>query len=133
MIQYTPQCLLSAHHHPGLIACIVFQDLEFSYSDFGIIGLETTYALLNTHLVDDSISLEELITILAINPRKLLGRKTSEIEEGAQANFTIFDPTLEWTFGEKNIGSKSKNTPFIGTAFKGKVLGVVNKDAFRRI
>ncbi|MFT5166764.1 MAG: dihydroorotase, partial [Saprospiraceae bacterium] len=48
------------------------KDLEFPYADFGVIGLETTFALLNTHLVDSSFSLEELICILAYNPRKVM-------------------------------------------------------------
>jgi len=107
--------------------------IEFPYSDFGVIGLETTFALLCTHLLDTTFSLDELVTILAYNPRKVLGLALPSIAEGVPANLTVFAPEMEWTFEEKDIESKSKNTPFVGTSFKGKVLGIVNKGAFRRV
>ncbi len=108
------------------------KELEFPYADFGIIGLETTFALLNTHLIDSTFNLEALISILANNPRKLLRTEVPKIEEGTSANLTVFDPDVVWTFDLKDIQSKSKNTPFVGTEFRGKVLGIVNNGNFRR-
>lgn len=108
------------------------KDLEFSYADFGVIGLETTFALLNTHLVDDNFSLENLITLLSHNPRKVLDLRIPEIAEGAPANLTIFDPKASWTYHRKDIQSKSANSPFIDQTFQGKVLGVIHKGIVRR-
>ena len=108
------------------------KELEFPYSDFGVIGLETTFALLNTHLVNAVYTLDDLITTLAYNPRKILRKEIPQIEEGAKANLTVFDPNAVWTFEDSDIKSKSKNTPFIGTEFKGKVLGVLNNGTIRR-
>jgi dihydroorotase len=108
------------------------KDLEFPYADFGVIGLETTFALLNTHLVDGTFSLEELITILAKHPRKVLNLEMPKIAEGHAANLTIFDPYAKWTYLRKDIKSKSANTPFIGTTFRGKVLGLVHQGFVRR-
>ena len=48
------------------------------------------------------------------------------IEEGKKANMTLFDPEIDWVFNEKDIKSKSKNTPFIGEKLKGKALAVIN-------
>ena len=42
------------------------------------------------------------------------------------ANLTLFSPSLEWTFTEDQILSKSKNSPFIGKNFKGKAVGTIN-------
>lgn len=109
------------------------KELEFPYADFGVISLESTFALLNTHLVDASFSLEELITILSVNPRKVMRREVPSMEEGSRANLTVFDPDQTWTFTAKDILSKSRNTPFVGTEFKGKVLGIVNNGSFRRL
>jgi dihydroorotase len=109
------------------------KDLEFPYADFGVIGLETTFALLNTHLVDSNFSLEELISILATNPRKMMRQDIPVIEEGSPANLTIFDPELTWVFSDQDIRSKSRNTPFVGKEFKGRVLGIVNNGDIRRI
>lgn len=109
------------------------KELEFPYADFGVIGLETTFALLNTHLVDAVFELEDLVKILAQNPRELLKIEIPTIQEGAPANLTFFDPKMEWTFEKTDIESKSNNTPFVGTTFKGKVLGVVNNNTIRRL
>jgi dihydroorotase len=99
--------------------------LEFTYADFGVIGLETSFAVANMNL-SGCLSLEQLIEKLAIVPRQLLGIDIPAIEEGKVANLTIFDPKQNWVYEEKNIKSKSKNSPFIGQKLKGKVLGVIN-------
>lgn len=101
------------------------KNLEFLNADFGALGLQTTYALYNTHLTK-SFEEEVFIEKIAIRPRQLLQIELPEIEEGAVANLTIFDPNKEWTFSKKDILSKSKNSPIIGMELKGKVLGVVN-------
>ncbi len=101
------------------------KELEFDLADFGMIAFETTFALLNTHL-GKKVGLETLIEKLTISPRDILGLEIPEIEEGAQADLTIFDPEEKWTFTTKDIKSRSKNTPFVGQEFTGRVVGVVN-------
>ncbi len=100
--------------------------VEFDQAAFGIIGLETAYALVNTNLFD-KLSTEDLIAKLAINPRNILSLEVPTIKEGSTANLTFFDPNKEWTFSESDIRSKSKNTPFVGSKFKGKALAIFNK------
>lgn len=99
--------------------------LEFLNADFGALGLQTTYALYNTHLTR-VIKVEKFIDKIAHQPRQILKLDLPKIEEGATANLTIFDPNKKWTFSKKDILSKSKNSPIIGMELKGKVLGVVN-------
>lgn len=109
------------------------KDLEFTYAEFGIIGFETAFCLTNTFLNSDQdtkLSIQQLIELWAIKPRQVLGLEIPSITEGVMANLTIFHPDEEWTFTEKDIYSKSKNTPFVGTSFKGRVHGVVNKGQF---
>lgn len=117
----------------GTIDCVIsnhvpveeeHKKLEFAYADFGVIGLETCYALLSTH--KQEISQEKWVELLAIHPRNILGLPVPEIKEGAAANLTFFVPDWQWTFTEASIGSKSVNTPFLGYEFKGKVFGIVN-------
>lgn len=100
--------------------------VEFPYADFGAIGLQTTYALLNTYL-GDQISTEEIISWLSLNARNIFGLPIPKIESGQMANFTLFHPTKKWTFEKQSILSKSKNSPLIGMELKGKVLAVGNK------
>lgn len=103
------------------------KNLEFDMADFGIIGLETAFAVANTY---GNLSIEALVDKLTINAAKLLRLPQESIEEGTEANLTIFAPDKEWTFTEKDIRSKSKNTPFVGHTLKGKVVGVINKNQF---
>ncbi len=93
----------------------------------GIIGLETAIALGLTHLVNAGhLTLSQYIERCSVNPRKLLGLPKIQIKEGERANLTIFDPNKKWRFSEKDIHSKSRNTPFIGKEFMGKVFGAIN-------
>jgi dihydroorotase len=114
---------VTSAHQPQEVDC---KKLEFDKADFGMIGLETCFAVANTAL-KDKVSIEKIIDVLAANPRKILGLPAVTIEEGAEADLTLFNPSQRWTFGDKDILSKSKNTPFIGTTFTGKVTGIINK------
>jgi dihydroorotase len=102
------------------------KNLEFDLADFGIIGLETAFAAMNTF--NKKVKLEKLIEKISITPREILKLAIPSISEGAPANLTVFDPDIEWTFLAKDIKSKSKNTPYVGKNFKGKVIGVFHKN-----
>ncbi len=120
----------------GIIDCIStnhtpleeeVKKMEFLYADFGMIALESTFAILNTQL-KDQIPLTQLIDLLAYQSRAAVSLPIPTLAMGSAANLTLFSPNLEWTFERSSIQSKSKNTPFIGTAMKGKVLGIINKE-----
>lgn len=99
------------------------KNLEFTYADFGMIGLETTFALCQTFL-SNTLSIRDLVEKLSLAPRRVLGLDVPQITVGQRAEITVFDPDAEWVLEAKDIRSKSKNTPFIGQTFKGRVLGV---------
>jgi dihydroorotase len=113
--------VITSDHRPQEIES---KALEFDNASFGMIGLETCFALVNSH--KGKLPLESIVQALAFNPRAILQVAQPEIEEGVLANITLFDPELEWTLEKKDIKSKSKNTPFINTKFTGKVIAVVN-------
>ncbi len=101
------------------------KDLEFDMADFGITAFETTFALVNTYL-GKKVGLETIIEKLTVGPRDILGLEIPEIAAGEPAELTIFDPEAKWTFTEKDIKSRSKNSPFVGKEFTGRVVGTVN-------
>jgi len=113
---------ITSDHRPQDIES---KDIEFDYASNGMIGLESAFGLINTN--KGKIKLETIIEALTTNPRTILKLEQPKIAEGQQANITLFDPEAEWIFEKKSIRSKSANTPFIGTKFKGKVIGIINK------
>jgi dihydroorotase len=102
--------------------------VEFDYAAFGMIGLETSFALASTH---SGLKLNDLIKKFAIRPRQILGLPVPGIKVKEKANLTLFLPNKEWKFEEKDIRSKSKNTPFAGKKLRGKIVGVVNNGKFQ--
>lgn len=99
------------------------KNLEYPYASFGAIGLETAFATSHTF---SGLSMMQLVEKWAINPRKILNLPIPKIEEGEKANLTIFDPQKSWVVENKDIKSKSLNSPFIEKELKGCVIAVFN-------
>ena len=107
-----------------------YKKIEFDNAANGIIGLETAFGLLGKHILP-KVDLGTLIEKISTNPRKILKMKQIVIKEGENANITLFNPNLEWTFTAEDIKSKSSNTPFIGEKLKGKALAIYNNGEFK--
>ncbi len=85
-------------------------------SAFGIVGLETAFSILYTKLVKTNvISLEKLIELMAINPRKRFN-----IPLGT--DFTVWDIEAEWEVKPDEFLSLGRATPFEGERLCGKCL-----------
>lgn len=104
------------------------KEVEFIYAPNGIIGLETAWAITNMRLFQTKkLNLQQLVDKLVYKPREILNLDIPELEEGNKANLTFFNTDEEWTFTKKNVRSKSKNSPYINAALKGRALGIYNK------
>lgn len=112
--------VIVSDHIPHDTEC---KNLEYDLADFGIIGLETMFAVLNTN--NTTIPLDKLVSKFTKAPRTILKIEIPTLQEGREAELTIFDSEEEWVYEAKNIKSKSKNSPFIGQMLKGKVKAVV--------
>ena len=118
----------------GTIDCIVTdhaphapweKDCEFEEAPFGMIGLETSLALIWTQLVEPGvISPERMIELMAINPRRILGVEKVSFACGSTADFTIFDSEAKWTVDAESFASKSLNSPFMGAELTGRATDV---------
>lgn len=98
--------------------------LEFGPAAFGIIGLETAFAVANTAL-KGSMGLRRIVERFTSGPRTVLGIPNLHIEAGAPADLTFFDPDVDWTCAEADLPSRSHNTPFLGQRFTGRPIGIV--------
>ena len=96
-------------------------------SAMGIVGLETAFAALNTHLVKRGIiSLEHLIKIMSINPRKVF-RIEGGIEVGQRADIVLLDTNKEWRVDSNNFYSMGKITMFDGREMTGDVVMTLHR------
>ena len=99
---------------------------EFDLAAFGAAVMECFFGALWPAL-SGHFSLSELINFISHEPRKIAGVDLSIIEEGAEANLSLFDPNLQWSLNRENAFSKAYNNPLFGHQLQGKALGVVNK------
>ena len=96
-------------------------------SAMGIVGLETAFAALNTHLVKRGIiSLEHLIKVMSINPRKVF-RIEGGIEVGERADIVLLDTNKEWRVDSNNFYSMGKITMFDGREMTGDVVMTLHR------
>ena len=87
-----------------------------SGSAFGVVGIETAFAVMYTHFVETGIiTLEKLIELLSVNPRKRFGIP-------AGSDFTVWNLSKEFTVDPAEFLSKGKATPFAGWKLKGECL-----------
>ena len=100
------------------------KEATFELAPFGMIGLESCFGAVNKVL---DMPLKELLKLLTVNPRRVMGFEDDLFTIGCPAELTILDPDQEWIYKEKNIYSKSRNTPFIGEKLKGKVRYTISK------
>ena len=89
----------------------------------GIVGLETSLALVYTNLVlPGIISMERLVQLMCTAPRHRFNLGGGEITEGGMADLIIFDQKAERTISSEDFLSMGKATPFEGRRVHGDVL-----------
>lgn len=82
----------------------------------GIVGLETAFPVLYTYLVKKGIiTLERLIELMAINPRRRFGLQSTD-------DICVYDLQSEYKIDPCEFKSKGKSTPFDGMTVSGKNL-----------
>ncbi len=103
------------------------KSVEFDRAPFGIIGLETAVPLAITVLHGQhKIPLARIVELLSTNPAKIIGlTNRGTLKQGAHGDLAIFDPNAKWTYDPAQSKSKSRNTPFEGWPFTGKVVATV--------
>ena len=88
-------------------------------SAFGIVGIETAFPLLYTYLVKPGIlSLERLVELLTVNPRKRFGMES-------HGDFTVWDLDVSSKIDPTEFLSMGKSTPFTGWQVSGKCMATV--------
>lgn len=88
----------------------------------GVSGLEAAFPVLYTGLVlGGVISLEKLIELMAVNPRKRFGLPGG-LAPGDSADFCVFDPRPHYRIDSRTFLSAGKATPFDGMEVSGRMI-----------
>ncbi|MBR5132583.1 MAG: dihydroorotase [Alistipes sp.] len=96
-------------------------------SAMGIVGLETAFAAMNTHLVKTGvITLERLVELMSINPRKVF-RIEGGINPGDRADIVLLNTEREWRVDSSKFFSLGKITMFDGREMVGDVAMTIHR------
>ena len=96
-------------------------------SAMGVVGLETAFAALNTHLVRKGvITLERLVELMSINPRRVF-RIEGGIEVGNRADIVLLDVERQWRVDSTKILSMGKISMFDGREMVGDVAMTIHR------
>lgn len=104
------------------------KECEWQSAAFGMVGLETAFSIVYSTLVaTGEMSWERLAHVMSVHPAKIGGysRHGQSLAVGSPAQIALVDPTSSMVVDRAQLASKSKNTPFHGMEFQGKVVATV--------
>ena len=98
------------------------KDVPFEAAPFGVTGLETAFAVLNTHLVRPGVlTLATVIERMTAGPARVFGLDRPRVAVGARANLALLDLELEWEVDAQSFRSRSRNSWLLGEQLTGAV------------
>lgn len=110
---------IASDHAPHLSS---EKNTSFKEAAFGSIGLETLFkASLTKLFFEENFSLDKIVTLISLNPAKILNIEDTSIKAGKIANISIIDIDSENIYKTADIVSKSKNSAFLNQALKGEI------------
>jgi len=109
---------ISSHHMP--------QDwdgknIEFENAKAGMASIETSFSAVKQKI--PSLSENKLAELFSINARQIFNLPSMTIEEGAAAEFTLFNTQATTCLTKEHSKSKSANSPFWDLTLQGKIMG----------
>lgn len=94
----------------------------FAEAADGAVGLETMMPAALRLFHGGHVDLITLFRALSTRPAELLGLEVGRLAAGAPADLIVVDPDTAWLCDPEALRSRSKNTPFDGARFEGRVL-----------
>lgn len=105
------------------------KDCEWAAGAFGMLGLETALAVIQTLMVDSGrMTWADVARVMSTAPARI-GRIDSgpqaqgrPLAVGEPANVVLVDPAARWTVDPQELASLSRNTPYGGVELSGRVV-----------
>ncbi len=115
----------------GVIDCIASDHAPHAYdakeaafddAPFGVVGLETAFAISYTEMVEGGggLTLPELLARMSTMPARAFQLSGGTLQPGAPADVVVLDVTAPWTVDPARFLSKSRNSPFAGRSVRGR-------------
>ncbi len=99
------------------------KEVEFDHAPFGVLGLETELGIFIKTLIEPKvIDWKRMISMLTIQPARLLKLPKGTLAVGADADVTVIDPDCEWIVRVAETESLSRNTCFEGVPIRGRAV-----------
>lgn len=108
------------------------KSLGLKEAPFGVVGLETSFAVCYTKLVKTGrIELSRLIAAMSHIPRKIFNLEPVGLFAGSRADLSLIDLDREWIIDPEMFQSKGRSSPFTGKFVTGKVLMTISRGQIR--
>jgi dihydroorotase len=107
------------------------KEVEFDQARPGTTGLETALAAVLTALGDEP-DLSMVVERMSTTPARLLGLDDhgGPVTPGRPANLILFDPSAEWTVGDRPFASRGRNSAFLGRTLRGRMVHTLLRGDF---
>ena len=118
LVDGTLDCIATDHapHHADE------KNVEYPLAASGMVGFETAFAVCYTELVEKGyMDVNRLVSLMTVNPARILSLPAGTLAPGARADVALADIGERWTVCAGKLHSKSKNTPFDGRTYTGRV------------
>lgn len=118
LVDGTLDCIATDHapHHADE------KNVEYPLAASGMVGFETAFAVCYTELVEKGyMDLPRLVSLMTCKPARILNLPAGTLAPGARADIALVDPARSWTVDAAKLHSRSKNTPFDGRTYTGRV------------
>ncbi len=102
------------------------KDALFQDAPFGIIGFESAFAVLySTFVATGRWKLDFLIEKMTKAPAEVLGEAWGTLRLGSPADVALLKLGEPFVFDESRVRSLSRNSPWLGTTFSGRVVATL--------
>jgi dihydroorotase len=101
------------------------KETEWETAAFGMTGLETALRVVQHAMVDTGLlGWAEVADRMSLRPARIarLAGHGNQLEPGAPASLTLYDPTPREPVDSSAHASKSRNSPFTGMVLPGRVI-----------
>jgi dihydroorotase len=120
LVEGTIDCIATDHAPHTLFE----KEVDFTSAPFGVIGLETAFPSLYTHLVlEEKLDLATLVASMTSRAADVFNlNDCGRIRPGHRADLVAYDLNKTWKVSPEALQSKSKNTPFLGKSLRARAI-----------